>query len=236
MISPIRNNLKNLVYRRLGIAFNLHRVPYLLGKHIENKKHLCLIDIGAHEGEFTRSIDRLCSVSKALLVEAQPERARSLASAFAAPRFEVLSAALSDSPGEMDLAINGFDATTSILSVRGDIPQLAGLDTTTRQTVRCQVRTLDAVAGKEAFPNIDLIKIDVQGAELMVLRGGAHTLKRTTMLWIEVSFVRLYEGACLFHEVHDFMTSQGFRLLELEPGYRAQNGELVQADALFSRI
>lgn len=58
--------------------------------------------------------------------------------------------------------------------------------------------------------NIDLIKIDVQGGELDVFKGGERTLSSTLMVWTEVEFVELYEGQPLFAEVDQFLRSQGF--------------------------
>jgi len=82
---------------------------------------------------------------------------------------------------------------------------------------------------------VDLLKLDVQGAEHMVLHGGQNTLSKTNMVWTEVSFKRLYEGACLHMEVYDLLARSGFALFELESGFRSASGELLQADALFIR-
>ena len=77
--------------------------------------------------------------------------------------------------------------------------------------------------------------MDVQGAEHLVIRGGRETLTRTKMVWTEISFKRLYEGACLHHEVVDLLSESGFKLYDLETGFRSPQGELLQADALFIR-
>jgi hypothetical protein len=50
----------------------------------------------------------------------------------------------------------------------------------------------------------------------------------------EVSFSPLYEGSCVFGQVYDFLHARGFRLLALEEGFRGQDGELLQCDALFN--
>lgn len=56
----------------------------------------------------------------------------------------------------------------------------------------------------------DFIKIDVQGAALDVLRGGAETVRRALVLECEVEFVPLYEGEPLFAEVDLEMRKLGF--------------------------
>lgn len=56
----------------------------------------------------------------------------------------------------------------------------------------------------------DFIKVDVQGAALDVLRGGADTVSRALVVECEVEFVPLYEGEPLFAEVDLEMRRRGF--------------------------
>jgi FkbM family methyltransferase len=231
----INNFLKSRIYRGLGIAYNPYGVPLALAKHLIEGHGISVVDVGAHSGEFTRTLDLMCPIDHGLLVEAQPARAKELKLRFPPPRFEIVASALSDREGEINLTINQFDPTTSILQTRRAMPELAGIDVGIKEIVRCPVTTLDAVVSKQKFPTIDLLKLDVQGAEHLVLRGGHESLKRTRLLWTEVSFLALYEGACLFDELHAELTQLGFRLTELEGGFRGPDGELLQADALYIR-
>jgi FkbM family methyltransferase len=61
----------------------------------------------------------------------------------------------------------------------------------------------------------DYLKIDVQGAELAVLRGGAEVLKHAVVVEAEAEFVPLYKGQPLFGDVDAFLRSQGFLLHSL---------------------
>ncbi len=58
--------------------------------------------------------------------------------------------------------------------------------------------------------NVDFIKIDVQGAELAVLRNGVRALSKALVVQTEVEFVELYRGQPLFADVDAFLRSQGF--------------------------
>lgn len=78
------------------------------------------------------------------------------------------------------------------------------------EVVRTQpVRTtrLDDV---EEVQDVDFLKIDVQGAELMVFRGGRRKLARAVAVQTEVSFVPLYEGQPTFGDVDQELRAQGF--------------------------
>ena len=88
----------------------------------------------------------------------------------------------------------------------------------------------------DKLEKIDFIKLDVQGAEHLVIQGAKKTLALTRLLWTEVSFKSLYEGSSVFDDIYAQLESKGFVLLELSPGHRATNHELLQADALFANI
>ena len=74
-------------------------------------------------------------------------------------------------------------------------------------TERVQTRRLDDVDG---LPQIDFVKMDIQGAELTVLRNGAQKLRNCLAVQVEVSYVCLYEGQPSFGEVDVWMRSQGY--------------------------
>jgi FkbM family methyltransferase len=194
-----------------------------------------LIDVGAHSGAFSRGVDQLCGVSRGLLVEPQPERAGALRAQFAAPRFNIAQVAACDKLGEVEMDVYEFDATSSLLKVRGDLPQLAALDLRGKSCIKCRASTLDHLVDRELFPQVDLMKVDVQGAEHLVIRGAKETLKRTRLIWTEVSFKQLYENSCLFSDVYQLLDDSGFLLLEVEDAFRSPVGEIVQADVLFGR-
>jgi FkbM family methyltransferase len=80
---------------------------------------------------------------------------------------------------------------------------------------------------------VDLIKLDVQGYELEVLRGALGTLKRTRSALLEVSLIPINEGVPLIAEVVSFMDDLGFRLVDLCDHSRRRDGSLWQTNLLF---
>jgi FkbM family methyltransferase len=99
-----------------------------------------------------------------------------------------------------------------------------------------RVKTLD-----EMVPAADFIKLDTQGSELSILRGGEKLLKGVSGLKVEVEFLELYRGQPLFAEVDAFLRGRGFELADLRRVYwkRAEftafpgKGQLVFGDALY---
>lgn len=123
---------------------------------------------------------------------------------------------------------------------------------------RVRTTTLAAWADDHGVSDIDFIKLDVQGAELDVLRGAGELLRQAVGMEVEVEFVPLYEGQPLFADIDGFARKQGFEFFDFlftHTGHyvgRARSpvdrflvnsqthlgqmrGQLVTADALYFR-
>jgi hypothetical protein len=79
------------------------------------------------------------------------------------------------------------------------------------------------------------LKVDVQGAELDVLRGASGLLDAVGEILVECSLVELYEGQALLDDTILFARGQGFRVIGLSEAPRAPDGTPLQCDVLFSR-
>ena len=62
----------------------------------------------------------------------------------------------------------------------------------------------------DSLGNVDMIKIDAQGAELDIFTGGQKVLADTLVIWTEVLFIEMYAGQPLFSDLDQFLRSQGF--------------------------
>jgi FkbM family methyltransferase len=74
-------------------------------------------------------------------------------------------------------------------------------------TATISTRTLDSI---DEITAMDLLKIDVQGAELTVFRSGQKKLATAVAVQTEVSFLPLYEDQPSFGEVDLELRAQGF--------------------------
>jgi hypothetical protein len=64
---------------------------------------------------------------------------------------------------------------------------------------------------------LDLLKIDIQGAELMVFQNAIERLTNALVIQTEVEFLEMYVGQPLFSDVDAFLREQGFVLHRFEP-------------------
>jgi FkbM family methyltransferase len=71
---------------------------------------------------------------------------------------------------------------------------------------------LEHVAERLDIDVIDLMHLDVQGAELAVLQGAGRLLERVQAVWMEVEAIALYQDQPLKPEIEAFMTGHGFRI------------------------
>ena len=80
------------------------------------------------------------------------------------------------------------------------------------------------------------LKIDVQGYEIKVLKGGLNVLGRFPLIQLETSFFPVYKEEPLIGEVIQFLAALGFRVISFEPGWDdPRTGEMLQADLIFAR-
>ena len=80
------------------------------------------------------------------------------------------------------------------------------------------------------------MKLDLQGAERLVLTGGVDALDRVRVIYTEVFFEPLYAGAWRFSETNEFLSSRGFKLCGLSNIVHAADGDLVQANATYRKL
>ncbi len=71
---------------------------------------------------------------------------------------------------------------------------------------------LDALIDAEAMPPPELLWIDLQGAELAALRGLGVRLRDVCLVYVELSFLEIYEGQPLVKEVVRFLRRAGFAI------------------------
>ena len=96
------------------------------------------------------------------------------------------------------------------------------------------MKRLDTLIHEKELPLPDFIKIDVQGAELLVLEGAPACMLSAEVIMLEVSITKFNEGAPIIHDVLQFMADRGFVMFDVVESSRI--GEvLTQMDVLFCK-
>ena len=100
-------------------------------------------------------------------------------------------------------------------------------------TEEVDTRRLDDIA---ETAGIDMVKIDIQGGELMALSHARKRLKTTLVIQTEVEFLPMYEGQPLFSEVEIFLRKQGFMLHRFFPAVSRVMRPLVVENSIYSGL
>ena len=95
------------------------------------------------------------------------------------------------------------------------------------------VRRLSSFVSEIEFSSKVLLKIDVQGFELEVLEGASDALAEVTYVYVECSFVELYEGQAVASDIMNFLARKGFTMLGAYNLSVDREGVAVQLDCLF---
>jgi FkbM family methyltransferase len=190
-----------------------------------------IFDIGANEGTWTLLAKAVYPDAEVHAFEPlEVHRRRFSAATHALPGISLHPVALGSKSGTQTMEVLVQSDASSLLSMTAECGRLYGL--TTGTPVPVPVRTLDALMLEKTVAAPHLVKLDVQGYEMEVLRGGEQALRSAAAVISEVSFIELYKGQCLFNDLSGFLAERGFRLFAL--GERTSVGRrLVQADALF---
>ena len=208
------------------------------------QRNLQVVDVGARGGlhERWRPFQRFVEM---VGFEPDPEECRRLTEADQSGRVRYLPFALGAARATRPFYLCKQLRCSSLYPpneafVSAFAPAIAASMTLVRQS-SMDVVPLDEVAASEQL-HIDAMKINVQGAELEVLQGGARALQGVKLVELEVEFNAQYQGQPLFGELDWYMRSQGFALLALRRTYWRRRegiehgvagGQLVHGDALY---
>lgn len=137
--------------------------------------------------------------------------------------------AITDTNDERTLHVQPSTDSNSLLPSASVATQQASSEVLVHTT------TLDTFCAQQAITKIDLLKMDIQGAELSALRGAERLLRegRVHLLYLEVQFISLYEGQAWASEIMEYLRGYGYSLVDLYDRRYAKDGSLKWADALF---
>ena len=195
------------------------------------------VDIGTNRGQFLELVLARFNPTHIIGVEPLPDAFAELETRFeTVAGTQFLNCAVGSQSGNATLQVNQHDQASSLLPIRetGEL-RFTHHDLTPLKEIVVPVRTLDEIVQEAGWPHIDLLKLDVQGFELEVLKGAELALAMTDMVLMEVAFYSQYEGDVLFDELHRFMQTKQFNLHWLGHYQRAKTGAVLQGDAVYVR-
>jgi FkbM family methyltransferase len=192
------------------------------------------LDVGANRGQFALVARRLFPEARIFSFEPLPGPAARFRAVFAGDaQVTFCEAAIGPERGETTIHISKRDDSSSLLPITAEQDALFP-GTAEIGTAMVRVGPLHDFITEDRIEPPALLKLDVQGFELQVLRGCESLLQRFAYVYAECSFVELYGGQALADEVIAWLRERGFRLRGVYNMTYDDAGRAVQADFLFA--
>jgi FkbM family methyltransferase len=191
-----------------------------------------VLDVGSSRGQFALfALERFPRAHLRCFEPLEASR-EALVGVLAAERTTVHPVAVGKNDGSAILHVSASDDSSSLLPIgRRQIAEFPG--TEEQRTEEVSVRALDTLL--DDIPRPSLLKIDVQGGELDVLKGASRCLGSIDTVFVEASFVELYESQALATDVIVALAEHGFALTGVYGVARGRHGECLQGDFMFDR-
>lgn len=185
-----------------------------------------LVDVGAYEGTWTAEMLELFPDTTVYCVEALDEKIPALNQRFPSNNVLVYHALVGPSQ-QTDVAFFASESGSSVMQE---------LSAANKQMRMLNMTTLDSLLSNLTFQQPMLLKLDVQGFELEVLKGANNLLQQTDLLQLEVSWLNYNQAGPGVGEVMQALAAWGFVPLEIAGLHRRKdNWALVQSDIIFCR-
>jgi FkbM family methyltransferase len=197
---------------------------------------MIIFDVGAHSGVISRTYRRLFPVAVIHAFEPTPAAVDYLRAMFAGDeRLHVHGLALSDCQGNSEFHLNASGATNSLLDSDAAAPANWRSLVKTEREIIVSSQTIDAFCTENGISCIDVLKIDVQGAESRVLRGARQMLARGAIksVYLEIIVIPTYVGQSRPDEVFSLLYGAGLSLVDFYDVWK-RGPILLQFDALFA--
>ena len=215
-----------LVYGVAAAVEHLGIIAYLHPRH--------LIDVGANKGQFslaTFSLDPDIEIDCFEPFPASAVRLERWAKA-TSPHIRVHRVALAAEKGSAEFHVTTREDSSSLFRPASGQEELG---IRVKDIILVATERLDSQLEAAAILRPSMLKIDVQGGELGVLQGASKLIDVIDHIYLEVSFVELYENQPLFAETDAFLRSCGYRLRGVANAHADRALGPLQADALYSR-
>jgi FkbM family methyltransferase len=186
-----------------------------------------IFDVGANVGQTAKTYRRLYPSSQIWSFEPFPSTYESLRNSLSDPQFHPMPLALSNEVGKATLHIGAESITNSFMERASD----------TGKTIDVQTDTVDHFCSEHRIDKIDILKVDVEGAEIRVFKGAQEMFSREAIqaVFVEVYFDPIYEGMPLMWDLHSHLLERGFFLHGLYSLFRGRNRRLSFGNALYLR-
>lgn len=190
------------------------------------------IDIGSHNGAISRVINYMFPQATIYAFEPLKQKRDLIKSKIKSNNFFIETLALSNHIGKQSFYEYDYLAASSFLKPN---PKRKTFTKEIARSYIVKVTTLDKYFEKKEVRRPIFVKMDTQGTENLIIKGGQKVLKLASLIIIETSFIKTYRDQCLFDNIYNSLTKMGFTYKGgmLDSHFYPIFGPLVQENAVF---
>lgn len=193
-----------------------------------------LIDGGANLGQYAKIVRQFYK-DNLLSIEPIPSNYnRILARFIGDKKFFAENVAIGDANGKKELYLSNFDGvSSSIYKPRKHLNYYLNIKFESKLKVK--VIRLDTINLAKQAKSIYL-KLDLQGYELVALRGASKLFHKINVIEIEVSFVEeMYTNNVTLKLLLSYLEKKGFFIYSVSDFQRTKDGRTIYADFIFAK-
>jgi FkbM family methyltransferase len=196
-----------------------------------------IFDVGANTGQTARQYAADFPAAVIYSFEPFDEAFAQLAElAVHLPNVKAQKIAISDISGVRPFFVNKGNMTNSLLpTAPGAVERIGDGAMQALRKVEAPTDTIDAFCRAGSIDHIDILKLDIQGGELMALKGASGMLAKhaVSLVYCEVLFANLYAGQACFCDVFAEMQSCGYSLFGIYNCKRPPGKCVAWGDVIF---
>lgn len=192
-----------------------------------------IIDVGSNEGQFIGNINKILPGRKIYAFEPIKDCYDTLLANTQKLDVVAHNCAIGEVNEDAEINVSSNLVSSSILEMEDLHTTMYPNSEYVKKEAIVIKRLDDVMKAYDTEENV-LIKVDVQGYEEQVLKGGVETFKKATAIIIETSIEPLYENQWVFDDVYSYFIDKGFIFLGFaDQIYLKTNGIPLYADCIF---
>lgn len=177
-----------------------------------NLKISGVFHVGAHQLEELELYDEL-RIKNIMWFEANHELAKYLQNKFYGELIYPYAICDEDNPSKEFIVTNNHQSS-SLLELHTHKIEHPWVVEMKRIQVECKRLDTFVKENEVDLSSYNFLNMDIQGAELLALKGASETLKHIDYIYLEVNEKELYKGCGLLPEVDQFLQQYGFERVE----------------------